>query len=95
VIINLFAHRHAEPRTLRAADHPIGPANDEALRVFTAAAPRTIVAWGAGGGLHGRSRSVASLLHQPLCLGTTRRGEPRHPLYVSADVVLEPWAPPE
>ncbi|MGY1815626.1 DUF1643 domain-containing protein [Blastococcus sp. SYSU D00820] len=93
VIVNLFAFRHTDPRTLATAADPVGPANDEALRLFTAAAPRTVAAWGAHGGLHGRSRTVAPLLSAPLCLGTTRTGEPRHPLYVRGDADLVPWTP--
>ncbi|RZU31834.1 DUF1643 domain-containing protein [Blastococcus saxobsidens] len=93
LVVNLFAYRHTDPRTLRRAAEPVGPANDDSLRTFTAAAPRTIVAWGNGGSLHGRSREVAPLLDSPLCLGTTGRGEPLHPLYVPGDAVLVPWAP--
>jgi hypothetical protein len=94
VIVNLFAHRHTDPKTLQQVAEPVGPANDDALRRLTAAATRTIVAWGAGGGLYGRSRAVAPLLDRPLCLGTTRRGEPRHPLYVAGDAPLMPWINP-
>jgi hypothetical protein len=91
VIVNLFAYRHTDPRTLRTAADPVGPAGDDTLRTLTAAAPRTIAAWGAGGRLHGRSQAVAPLLDRPLCLGTTRHGEPRHPLYVSAEAPLTRW----
>ncbi len=94
VIVNLFAFRDTDPKTLRQAADPVGPANDDALRRLTAAARRTIVAWGAGGSLHGRSRAVAPLLDRPLCLGMTRRGEPRHPLYVAGDAPLKPWIAP-
>ncbi len=78
VIVNLFAHRHTDPRVLRRATDPVGPANDEALRLLTSTASRTIAAWGAGGRLHRRSRAIAPLLNRPLCLGMTRRGEQRH-----------------
>ncbi|MDK3256904.1 DUF1643 domain-containing protein [Blastococcus capsensis] len=94
VVVNLFAHRHTDPRTLRQAGDPVGPADDDALRLFTTAAPRTIAAWGGGGGLHGRSGAVAPLLDRALCLGTTRRGEPRHPLYVPVEAPLIPWTAP-
>jgi hypothetical protein len=79
---------------LRHAADPVGPANDDALRVLTAAAPRTVVAWGKGGSLHGRSRAVAPLLDRPLSLGTSADGEPRHLLYVPAAAPLVPWAAP-
>jgi hypothetical protein len=91
VIVNLFAHRHTDPKTLRHAADPVGPANDDVLRQLTATAPRTIVAWGAHGAVHGRSRAVGPQLDQPLCLGTTRHGEPRHPLYVSGGAPIVPW----
>jgi hypothetical protein len=93
LIVNLFAFRHTDPRILRFADNPVGPANDEVLRAFTRAAARTVVAWGSHGTLHGRSTEVGPLLSEPLCLGTTKHGEPRHPLYVPADAELVPWVP--
>jgi hypothetical protein len=43
---------------------------------------RTVAAWGTHGRLLNRSAVVADMLDEPLCLGTTRHGEPRHPLYV-------------
>jgi hypothetical protein len=91
VIVNLFARRHTDPKALRVVADPIGPANDVAIRLLTATAPRAIAAWGAGGRLHDRSRAVAPLLDRPVCLGTTSRGEPRHPLYVPGDAPLVPW----
>ena len=94
VIVNLFAYRHTDPNQLQSAADPVGPANDDVLRVLTAGAPRTVAAWGSHGSLHGRSRAVAPLLDHPHCLGTTRHGEPRHPLYVPADTPLVPWTAP-
>ena len=93
VIVNLFAFRHTDPKQLRTADDAVGPANDAALRELTKAGQQTVAAWGAHGRLNGRSRKVAPLLSQPMCLGTTNHGEPRHPLYVSADAPLVPWTP--
>ena len=94
LIVNLFAHRHTDPKTLRNAADPVGSANDDVLQTLTATAPRTIAAWGSHGSPHGRSHAVGPLLDRPLCLGTTRHGEPRHPLYVAGDAALVPWPPP-
>lgn len=93
VIVNLFAFRDTDPRNLKSAADPVGPANDEVLRDITAAGAQTIAAWGAHGRLHGRSARVGILLDSPLCMGTTKRGEPRHPLYVPADTTLVAWVP--
>jgi hypothetical protein len=94
LIVNLFAFRHTDPMTLRTAADPVGPANDDVLRVTTRAGARTVVAWGSHGGLHGRSAGVGPLLTAPTCLGRTRRGEPRHPLYVASNAPLVPWIAP-
>lgn len=93
VIVNLFAFRHTDPKQLALADDPVGPANDRVLEVLTANAPRTIVAWGGGGSLNGRSHEVAPALTAPMCLGMTASGDPRHPLYVPNSVELQPWSP--
>lgn len=93
VIVNLFAFRDTNPRNLRSAPDAIGPANDETLGVITSAGAETIAAWGGRGRLGGRSGQVAALLDSPMCLGTTKSGEPRHPLYVSKDTRLVPWMP--
>jgi hypothetical protein len=93
VIVNLFAFRHTDPKKLRTAADAIGPANDAALKELTSVGLQTVAAWGAHGRLRRRSRDVGHLLTDPMCLGTTSRGEPRHPLYVAADAPLVPWAP--
>jgi len=93
VIVNLFAFRDTNPRNLRTATDAVGPANDEVLRVITKAGAQTIAAWGGHGRLGGRSGRVGPLLDSPMCLGTTQRGEPRHPLYVTGDTQLVPWVP--
>ena len=92
--MNLFAHRDTSPRALQTAAEPIGPANDHVLEVLTRAGARTIAAWGSGGNLYDRSSQVARLLDHPLCLGTTRLGQPRHPFYVSRETTLVPWTAP-
>ena len=94
VIVNLFAYRHTDPKQLQSAADPVGPANDDVLRVLTAGAPRTVAAWGSHGNLHGRSHAVAPLLDDPQCLDTTQHGEPRPPLYVHRDTPFVPWPTP-
>ncbi len=44
------------------------------------------------GRLLDRGALVTGVLDQPLCLGTTRRGEPRHPLYVAQATEVIPYA---
>ena len=90
-VVNLFALRATSPNALRASSDPVGPDNDSFLRERTHA-EYVVAAWGAHGGLHGRSHEVrAALRHLPLlCLGVTPGGEPRHPLYVRSSTPFIP-----
>jgi hypothetical protein len=74
----------------RAGIDIVGDRNDEAIRRATSGAMRTVAAWGVHGRLLDRATVVVDLLQEPLCLGLTRHGEPRHPLYVPT--VTEPIA---
>ncbi|MDF2434881.1 MAG: hypothetical protein JWP44_4512 [Mucilaginibacter sp.] len=98
VVVNLFAARSTDPALLGAMDDPIGPENDEYIRrVCREAAVNTIVcAWGVHGALHSRGRDVHARIWQHKgyvsCLGVTKDGHPKHPLYLAASTALERFA---
>ena len=87
VVANLFAWRATHPKDLKAAPAPIGPECDRVLKEEAARAARILVAWGVHGSFLHRDRAVLKLLEgQTLeCLGKTKGGQPRHPLYIRAD----------
>ncbi len=89
MLVNLFALRSPEPSKLYAAREPIGPENDHWLRLAGANAETIVAAWGVHGELHGRGREVQRLFPHLKCLGKTREGHPRHPLYLSKHTPLE------
>jgi hypothetical protein len=95
-VVNLFGWRASQPRALRNVDDPVGPDNDVVIASTTSVGTtdRTVVCWGGGGRWRGRgSHAVRYLITTPMfCLGVTARGEPRHPLYVRAEVTLMPWS---
>lgn len=88
-VVNLFAYRTPDPAVLRQVRDPVGAENDFYLQAAIAQADQVLLAWGNSGSLQGRDRTVLQLLHSrgdrrhpPLhCLGLTRAGQPRHPLY--------------
>ena len=92
VVVNLFALRATHPDALYGMLDPVGPENDAhiaaVLRSTAGAAPPgpdIVAAWGAHPLAAGRSALVlAAAGSNVLCLGTTRAGHPRHPLYVAA-----------
>jgi hypothetical protein len=96
-VVNLYGLRSPEPKALRAAPDPVGPDNDKHLRLALQFADVVICGWGANEGpIRGRSRVVADLAldlgRTPMCLGTTKSGAPRHPLYVRSAQPLVPWS---
>lgn len=92
-VLNLFALRATDPRELRVADDPIGPENDWYLDGLDRRS-LIVAAWGEQGRLHGRGARVAAMLGEGRlrCLGKTKSGEPRHPLYLAGFVALESFA---
>jgi hypothetical protein len=99
VVTNLFAYRATDPVELRRVADPVGPENDWHLAYCARReADRVVLAWGAHGGYLGRDRAVLDVLpHRgfdsppPMCLGVTKAGAPRHPLYLSASTPLQPY----
>ena len=95
-VANLFAMRATDPRELRTAADPIGLGNDEALAREIARAGLVVAAWGVHGTFLDRDRKVVAAHPETrwTCVGTTRDGHPRHPLYVRADATAIPWSLP-
>jgi hypothetical protein len=93
-VVNLFAYRATDGRELLKAVDPIGEENNRFLMCAVERCSTVVVGWGTRGTLLGRDREVISLLagrKDVYCLGTTKGGHPRHPLYLRGDTVLEPF----
>lgn len=82
IVANLFSFRATKPVDLFRAREPVGPQTDAWLLAAVGAARQTIACWGVHGSFRERSKHVAPLLGTPFCFGTTKSGEPRHPLYL-------------
>ncbi len=91
IMANLFAVRATSPRVLPHVPDPIGPENDRWLEQLRNSVDVAVAAWGWMGSIHSRSARVESRLGELYCLGATKNGEPRHPLYVRGDSALQPW----
>lgn len=99
-VVNLFAFRATDPDDMAKAADPIGPLNNLHIRKAAEQGHRTVVAWGAGvpRAYAWRVRDVMSILRNvglPVwCLGITKAGQPRHPLFVKGDVSLAEFGGP-
>lgn len=91
-MLNLYAFRSTDPRGLLTAPDPVGPGNDDCLDIKTKGR-RVLCAWGAGGGNRARvvTNNLRALGRELVCLGLTKEGHPRHPLYVRGDTQPMPF----
>jgi hypothetical protein len=91
---NLFPFRSPDPKSLLTAHEPTGGHRGDIELLASCTADLLVVAWGAGVPF-GRDRAALAMFadhfpDKPLyCLGKTKQGHPRHPLYVRADKELE------
>lgn len=94
---NLFALRATKPaRLFEATGNPMGPDNEQWLRDMAkwCGSNNIIAAWGIHGDFMGQAYRLRRLLdgYRLRCLGRTKKGHPRHPLYLRADAPLEIYA---
>lgn len=81
-ITNLFAYRATEPNAMKSAADPIGPENDKWLIGCAKGAELSVAGWGTHGGFLSRAEHVLKIVPGVVCLGKTKDGHPRHPLYL-------------
>lgn len=100
MVANLYAWRATDPSELWAAEDPVGPENDAHLYAAAQIAAESggplVGAWGA----NARLDRIAAVLALPgmdrlTALAVTKAGQPKHPLYLRADLVPQPWTAPE
>jgi hypothetical protein len=99
---NLYGFRATKPEDMLRARDPYGPENATYLmKLIDYAAAKGVpifCAWGVGGGWTSAPQAFVQTAQSRgatlICLGTTKDGHPKHPLYVKGDT---PWQlyPPE
>ena|ERR1700688_906345 len=91
-VANLFALRSTDPSILAMDHDSIGPDNDghleEQIYKHSSGIHMIVVAWGAHKMAFRRMEKVGPMLKSAYCLGTTKSGAPKHPLYVLNDQPL-------
>lgn len=94
VMLNAYAFRATDPKDMQKAADPIGPDNNAKLVEYGDMCGSIIAAWG----VHcspSRAETVCKLFGTKVhCLGKTKNGSPKHPLYLKATCRPEPfWSP--
>lgn len=96
VVGNLYALRSTNPKALWTASDPVGPDNDIWLLRLARDHGNVVCAWGASakpGRVSAVVKSMRGAGARLFCLGQTKNGSPRHPLYVRSDQQLIPFDP--
>lgn len=91
ILTNLFSYRSKDPKHLLVVDDPIGRWNDRWIDQAAERADLVVAAWGALGGIMARDQVVAARIATLYCLGKTKGGHPRHPLYLAGDLEPTPF----
>lgn len=92
IVVNLYGLRVTRPVHLLDHPDPVGPENDGIVLSQALSSPRVVVAWGAHEMARRRGDLIGRLPADRLyCLGTTKDGAPRHPLYVKGATTLQRW----
>lgn len=98
VVVNLFPLRATNPADLWSTRYPErfgADSNAELQRHLRMVTGPLVAAWGAEGDSLGSDAVILTrryLGHRMVCLGLTKSGAPRHPLYVRGDAPLVPLA---
>lgn len=89
-VVNLFAARATKPSMLLKMAFPIGRGNDAHVTTEIRGASLLVAAWGAASGVDKRKREFLKCFgeHEWMCLGQTKAGHPKHPLYLRLDTEL-------
>jgi hypothetical protein len=90
-MLNLYAYRATDPRELRDVWDPVGPYNDHTIALVVGGSDLIVCAWGVHAAPE-RAAAVLGLIAAPHCLGVTKDGAPRHPLYVRSTTMPTPFA---
>lgn len=94
IITNLFAFRATDPAKMKSYLNPVGDQNNVYIKYVAERAKKVVVAWGNHGTHFHRDKEVLNILRRikkQYCLGITKFGHPKHPLYVKRDNRLKPF----
>lgn len=97
-VVNLFGWRATDPEELAKATDPVGPKNNGVIEAAINRCDSIICAWGAHKmAANGRGRRVWEMIRSArpaaFCLGVTKSGAPKHPLYIKSGTSLLVFTP--
>jgi hypothetical protein len=80
---NLYAFRSTDPKALRHTDDPVGEDNIEHIKELIGVTERVVYAWGNN---KKEPEWLSSLVDTPYCIDISKKGVPKHPLYLKREL---------
>lgn len=97
-VVNIFGWRATNPDELSIQIDPIGPMNERIVAAAIGRCDTVICAWGANAMAERKTYWLVGLIrsYRPAayCLGTTKHGSPKHPLYLKTGTPLIAYRQP-
>jgi hypothetical protein len=95
-VINLFGLRATDPKELLKASDPVGPDNGRIVAAAVGWCDVVVCAWGAFPLAWEQAEALRNDLHSGkpaiYCLGKTKSGAPKHPLYIKSGTPLQVYS---
>jgi hypothetical protein len=80
---NLYAFRSTDPKELRWADNPVGDNNIQHIQSLIGLTEKVIYAWGNN---QKEPEWLCDVVDAPYCIDISKKGIPKHPLYLKAEL---------
>lgn len=88
---NLFAYRSTDHNRLKWVDNPVGVDNILHINEMASKSVKIVLAWG-GNGPATEIKSLYGVMNRSFhCMGITKSGEPKHPLYLKKNLSSKPF----
>ena len=92
-MLNAYGYRATLPADMKRATDPVGPDNNHWLAHYAKRSQLIVAAWGAHCSPERQAEVYRLLGGTVYCLGTTKAGNPRHPLYLRRSAKRVIWQP--
>ena len=91
-VVNLYGLRATNPAELDQSNDPIGPLTADVYEAAIRRCDIVICAWGAHHMAEKRAENILSMVRRQkpaaYCFGKTKKGQPKHPLYIKTGTPL-------
>jgi hypothetical protein len=76
---NLYAFRSTDPKGLNSAEDPVGPENITHIQTLIGLVDKVVYAWG---NERKEPEWLKKIVTNPYCIDISKKGIPKHPLYL-------------